>query len=305
MLSFIIPARSQPNETRGCLISILNAVRQLRIEHQCEFILLDDQSDPKYGIGTVFREFRGNTRQPVTIGRFRKHQHYSSAFGYGLSKAQGQRVLFISNDMIIPAAWLRTILAVSALDPSFGVVRGTGDLVDSHPEHSLLPPFIPSNDWDVEQFSDYMARQFELTHVEDDLLSGDAVLISRALLDRIGTFDRRFFGYFGDIDFGLRAQRAGFKLVCAKGAWLRHIGAGYIRAEREALSLSQEESHRRRMEVVQGAYAAFRQKWDLSMPEQYRVDLPFDMNKLRQVQKPKGFEFSPLIKDEPNLIDFA
>ena len=30
------------------------------------------------------------------------------------------------------------------------------------------------------------------------------------------------FGYFGDIDYGVRAHLAGFKLVCAKGAWLFH-----------------------------------------------------------------------------------
>jgi hypothetical protein len=305
MLSFIIPARSQPVETRGCLISILNAVRTLRIEHRCEFILLDDQSDPKHDLAAIFREFRANTPQPVTIGRFRKHQHYTGVFAYGLSKAQGQRVLFISNDMIIPAAWLRTLLAVSTLDPSFGVVRGTADLVDSHPEHSYLPPTVPQNEWEVEQFADYMAKQHELTHTEDNELSGDAVLINRALLDRIGVFDRRFFGYFSDLDFGLRAQRAGFKLICAKGAWLRHIGAGHIRADRETLGITQDESHRRRMALVQDAYALFRQKWDTSLPEQYRLDLPLDMNALRQVSKPKGFEFVPPIKDEPNLIDLV
>ncbi len=303
MLSFIIPARSQPIETRGCLISILNAVRSLRIEPCCEFILLDDQSDPSHDLPGIFREFRANTPQPVTIGRFRKHQHYTGVFAYGLSKAGGEKVFFISNDMVVSAAWLRTILAVSNLDPSYGVVRGTADLVDSHPEHSVLPPHVPRNDWEVEQFAEYIARQHELTHVVDDMLSGDAVLVSRTLLDRIGVFDRRFFGYFSDIDFGLRAQRAGFKLVCAKGAWLRHIGAGHIRADREAQGLSQDESHRRRMDLVQAAYAQFRQKWDMKLPEQYRLDLPFDMEALRRIQKPKGFDFVAPVKDDPTLID--
>ena len=51
------------------------------------------------------------------------------------------------------------------------------------------------------------------------------------LLDKVGTFDPRYFGYFGDIDFGLRVQRGGLKMVCAKGAWLWHEGAGRVQGQ--------------------------------------------------------------------------
>lgn len=302
MLSFIIPARSQPTETRDCLFSVLAAVRSLRIEHQCEFILLDDESDPAHGMVHIFQQFRQGTRQPVTIVRFTKHQHYTGVFAHGLSLAKGDRVFFISNDMLISPSWLRTILAVASLDPTFGVVRGTADLVDSHEEHCLLPPFIPGNQSDVDNFSRYVMDQFGLHHTPDDLLSGDAICISRALLTAIGTFDKRFFGYFSDIDFGLRAQRAGFHLVCAKGAWLRHHAAGHIRAQREAENITQEETSKRRMALVQKAYELFRLKWDHSMPPTYRLDLPLDMAKLRAISKPKGFDMVPMLRTDAAIM---
>ena len=50
MLSFIIPARSQPEETRLCLDSVLHAIRTHSLERLSEFILLDDESDPALGI---------------------------------------------------------------------------------------------------------------------------------------------------------------------------------------------------------------------------------------------------------------
>jgi len=303
MLSFIIPARSQPVETRDCLVSILAAVRLLRIEQRCEFILLDDQSESSLGLLTLFQQFRQGTKQPVTIVRFKKHQHYTGVFAHGLSLAKGDRMVFVSNDMLVTASWLRTILAVASLDPTFGVVRGTADLVDSHEEHSLQPPFVPSNQWDVDQFSAYIMQQFGLMHTEDDLLSADAVCISRSLLDKIGTFDKRFFGYFSDIDFGVRAQRAGFKLVCAKGAWLRHHAAGHIRAQREMENITQEETSKRRMALVQKAYEFFRQKWDASMPADYRLDLPLDMSKIRNISKPKGFELVPMLNHDPEIME--
>jgi GT2 family glycosyltransferase len=101
-----------------------------------------------------------------------------------------------------------------------------------------------------------------LAQTEDHELSGDAVLIKRSVIDRIGVMDQRFFGYFGDIDYGVRAHIAGFRLVCAKGAWLFHKGAGHIKADR----LGAEAAFARRMALVEKAYQTFREKWDRTLP---------------------------------------
>lgn len=305
MLSFIVPARSQPTETRDCLASLLNAVRVLGIEHTGEFILLDDESEAQHGLLNLFKEFRKATPQPVTIGRFKQRQHYTGVYAYGQSKARGDNVIMISNDMVLTPQWLRTILAVAALDPTYGIVRGTADLVDSHPEHTYPVAFELRGPADIEAYAHCMETRFGLAHTVDDILSGDAVLIKRALLDRIGVFDRRFYGYFSDIDFGIRAQRTGFKLVCAKGAWLRHYGAGHIRADVQAGKYAEEDAARKRMELVQAAFVHFRQKWDMSLPEKYTVDLPLNMERCRKAQKGKGFEYVAPVKDDPALIELA
>src|SRR6185437_11808987 len=103
---------------------------------------------------------------------------------------------------------------------------------------------------DLEAFSRYISGYWGVNYVEDRLLTGDSMLVSRAALDKIGTFDTRFFGYFGDIDFGLRLQRAGLKMVCAKGAWLWHEGAGAYHDKAEQTKQAMQEIHRARMEVV-------------------------------------------------------
>jgi len=304
MLSFIVPARSQPEETNGCLHSILRAVRALRVEHLCEFICLDDNSEQRYGLMTVFNAFRQSTASPVTIARFRKHQHYTGVFAYGLSKAKGEKVFFISNDMVITPTWLQAVLGVSALDSTFGIVRGTADLVDSHPEHSIMPPFEPITSEQIDAFGNFIYQNFGLSHTVDPLLSGDAVLVTRALIDAIGVMDKRFFGYFSDIDYGVRAMRMGFKLACAKGAWLRHYGAGHIRADRETTPAGQEDPFVKRMAMVQTAFSAFRLKWDMTLPEQYRGDMPLHFDNALKAKKPKGFEFTAPIKDDQAGVDF-
>jgi len=89
----------------------------------------------------------------------------------------------------------------------------------------------------------------------------------RSLVERIGVMDLRFFGYFGDIDYGMRAHLAGFKLVCAKGAWLFHEGSGHVKREMAVQALTLDEARDRRMAMVETGYQEFRKKWKLAKPE--------------------------------------
>jgi GT2 family glycosyltransferase len=125
---------------------------------------------------------------------------------------------------------------------------------------------------DMERFSQTMLDRNGLAHSEDRELSGDAVLIKRSLVESIGVMDLRFFGYFGDIDYGMRAGLAGFKLVCAKGAWLFHKGAGHIKADKAGADVA----YARRMTWVEEAYQAFRGKWDRTLPGTYDKLRPCD-----------------------------
>jgi hypothetical protein len=43
-------------------------------------------------------------------------------------------------------------------------------------------------------------------------MAGAAMLISRELIGKIGNFDERFFLYYEDLDFCLRAREAGFTI---------------------------------------------------------------------------------------------
>jgi len=163
-------------------------------------------------------------------------------------------------------------------------VRGTSNFTDSHPDHQIVPPSQPKNYEDVERFSRACAEMNGLRYSEDDVLSGDAVLIKRALVERIGVLDLRFFGYFGDVDYGLRTQLAGFKLVCAKGAWLYHHGAGHVRRETERRGGGKEKLQAERMKLVEAGYQQFRQKWNITTPETYRADARLDFREIARAR---------------------
>jgi hypothetical protein len=179
------------------------------------------------------------------------------------------QIFFLSNDMLITPYFFAAVLEVAALDPKFGVVRGTSNYADSHPEYSITPPKSELRYEDIINFSRERFETEGTGFTEASLLSGDAVLISRSLVDRIGVLDLRFFGYFGDLDYGMRAHLAGYKIVCAKGAWLWHEGAGHVKAAAKAANLDLSVMSDRRMQLVQAAYAEFRKKWDETLSETY------------------------------------
>lgn len=268
MLSIIVPARNSPDLTSRCIGSILFSLSRLQID--AELILVDDASAPSEQILDVFRHHRANTKgYEWKIVRSKKHQHYSGVFSIGLNLATRDAIFFISNDMTVTPSFLQATLLVSALSPEFGIVRGTSNYTDSHPEHRVEPPGELTGYKDILDFSRNTFGAHGARFVEDHVLSGDAILLKRALVDRIGALDLRFFGYFGDIDFGMRAHLAGFKLVCAKGAWLHHEGSGFVRREVETMGASFDERRAARLLDVAAAYEQFRRKWRIQSPEHY------------------------------------
>jgi GT2 family glycosyltransferase len=264
LLSIIIPARNGAADTSACLASVLHSVARLQLA--CEFILIDDASDPAENILDLFvRNRSAASAHTFVIARAMKHQHYTGVFSIGLHLAKGNNVLFVSNDMLMTPSFLMALIGVSAVRTDFGIVRGTSNYVDSHPEHRVPAPSDMRNYQDLEKFSRSVLESNGLAYTQDRELSADAVLIKRSVIDRVGVMDVRFFGYFGDIDYGMRAHLAGFKLVCAKGAWLFHKGAGHITADKAGADAA----FARRMAWVEQAYQAFREKWDATLPGTY------------------------------------
>ncbi len=55
-----------------------------------------------------------------------------------------------------------------------------------------------------------------------DYVSGACMLIKKEVIDKIGYFDERFFMYFEDVDFCLRAKKAGFSIAVESKAVVEH-----------------------------------------------------------------------------------
>lgn len=55
-----------------------------------------------------------------------------------------------------------------------------------------------------------------------DYVSGCAMLIKKSVLEKIGFFNEKYFFYFEDVDFCLRAKKAGFTVACEPKSIVLH-----------------------------------------------------------------------------------
>jgi hypothetical protein len=266
-VTVVVPAKNDPRGlTKRCLASAAHSCRTLQIKP--DFILVSDYSDEQDEIIRLFTEFRSsNPDLPVRIFRAKKWLHYTGVFSLGLSAATRGDVFFLSNDMLITPYFLTAAFGVAGLADKAGTIRGTSNHAEGFPEHTVFPPAELGGFDDVLRFSGSIYASNALLYHTDRYLSGDAVLVKRALIDRIGVMDVRFFGYYGDVDYGIRARLAGFDLVCAKGAWLYHLAGGHMLREAEKSGEPLRSHKAKRMALVHDAYRVFREKWKLPLPE--------------------------------------
>lgn len=77
------------------------------------------------------------------------------------------------------------------------------------------PSFVPT--YDIAQ-----AREWHEKYPDRIVLHGTALLIRRALYDRIGGLDDLFFAYWEDIDYSIRSAQAGFRNVAVLETAIYH-----------------------------------------------------------------------------------
>ena len=236
-----------------------------------ELILIDDLSpDDTLEVYRGARKWHGNTQ----IFSFRTNLEYCQSVNAFLSHARGDHLIFLSNDIFVNPSYLRQLLKAAVASPDCGILRGCSNFVDnSSPLHNLPVEGFETKEIFFAFAADIARRHWTGELVDERFLVGDAFLVSRPVIDKIGTFDTRFVGYCGDQDFGLRAQIAGFRVALARSAFAfhqQHANIHYL-PPRE-----QQEKIRQRFARVSEAARTFLQKYPVPMRDGTVHDVPWE-----------------------------
>jgi GT2 family glycosyltransferase len=145
--------------------------------------------------------------------------------GIEAALAQGAEWLFVLNeDTVLAPDCLARLVEVGESDPHIGIV---GPMVYHHDEPEV-----------IQSAGGRFGRHWESMHLAQnepdrgqyrqphpvDWISGCAILVRRAVIEQVGKIDERYFYYWEETEWCLRAGRAGWRIVHVPQAKLWHKG---------------------------------------------------------------------------------
>jgi len=185
------------------------------------FTVVVDNASTDGSETTIMNKFSG-----VHLIRMEKNRGYAAACNKAIEyclENEAQQVLLLNNDVVVHPNILSEMTRVMEMQNSIGIV---GPLVLYYHDKSRVfsaggrfDRFTARN-WAIDQGSQEVSRHRLPREV--DYVSGCALLVRSDLFEKAGLMDTRYFMYYDEIDFCLRAKRAGYKIVSAPQAKLWH-----------------------------------------------------------------------------------
>jgi len=204
------------DDTLACLTSLEKGTYD-----KCTTIVLDNGSTD--GCLETIR----STFPAVQIIELVRNDGYAGNNNIGIEAAlaQGADWVFVLNeDTILAPDCLTRLIDAGESDPHIGIV---GPMVYHYDEPDVIQSaggmlgprwqsiHLAKNEVDRDQFT--------APH-EVDWISGCAILVRRALVEQVGMLDERFFCYWEDTEWCLRAAKGGWRIVHVPAAKLWHKG---------------------------------------------------------------------------------
>ena len=144
-------------------------------------------------------------------------------------EAGSEWVFLVNSDVVVAPDALSHLLTEAQVRPSAGIL---GPLVLSREEPDLIGSagisYSVGSGRMISALTGKPASAAPQTSFAVPAVSGCAMLVRRAVLEQVGTFDGAYFFFFEDVDFCLRAGAAGFETRCVTGARVYHEGGRTI-----------------------------------------------------------------------------
>ena len=133
-------------------------------------------------------------------------------------------VLLLNDDTVVSPDFLDILVAEAEKDPLIGML-GPEVLCFRDRERvsfagAKLDPVAGT--FSFPRSGEFSTASGGTPPFESDYITGCALLVKKSLLDRIGLLDERFFLYWEDSDWGLRAKKAGFRCLVVPAARIWH-----------------------------------------------------------------------------------
>jgi GT2 family glycosyltransferase len=215
LVSVVIPNWNGKHFLAGCLDSL----KEQTYDH-IETIIVDNGSHD----GSV--EFLQENYPHVRLITFAHNTGFSVAVNRGIVESRGEFVALLNNDTVVDKSWLAELITALETHREIG---SAGCKMLAYDDHGLLdgagdgyrrgglPGRIGHRERDTGRFD---TPRYILG------ACGGAAVYRHKLFDEVGLLDEDYFAYLEDVDFGLRAQSAGYKCLYVPTSIVYHLGCG-------------------------------------------------------------------------------
>lgn len=226
-LSVIVPVYSADPYLHGMFRDLfLDGLRRNADAPGLELVVVDDASPLRTETEAAAREAAAwarvrYLRNPANLG-------YLKSCNAGLAAATGDLLVLCNSDTRFCPGALRRMSASAMDNPEVGMVGPVtnGAFAASEQLSERVPHPSDFSRAELDRLDSAAAAvQAGGPLVDVRWLLGFCVLLKRAVLSGIGPLDEKFwFGYQEEVDYGIRARRAGWRLCVDPGAFVFHGG---------------------------------------------------------------------------------
>jgi O-antigen biosynthesis protein len=230
-VTVIVPVYRDFEATRTCIEALRPEIRRTP-QHRA---LIVNDATPEPRIARYLDEIAGEPG--VTVMTNSSNRGFVGAVNRALDEIAGGDVILLNADTVPPPGFIDRLAAAAHSDAGIGTVvplSNNGELTNfPRGGESRLGPV------DEVLAIDATAARVNAGRVIDiPSGTGFCLYVTRACLTATGALSEAFhFGYFEDIDFGLRARAAGFRAVCAPSVYVGHAGSRSFGSDKSALVL--------------------------------------------------------------------
>jgi GT2 family glycosyltransferase len=142
--------------------------------------------------------------------------------GFALEKLEPDYLLLLNNDTVVDPHFLEVLVDYAQQDESIGVVGPTVYYYHDPHKIAFLGGYINPCNGKILHYHLNEEDEGQDDPRELDFVSGCSLLIKRETVNRVGLLDPQYFLYNEDVDWCLRAKKAGYQVCLVPSGKIWH-----------------------------------------------------------------------------------
>ena len=232
-ISIIIVNYNTPDETKDCLRSLDN-LETWGFDYQV--IVVDNGSKVPLKLSSNFLRHHPRVELITSASNLGFTGGNNLGIKHAANTYDSDYFLLLNSDTVVSNNFLKELYLLAKNDPKIGLISPKIYFHKGYEYHqnSYQPDQLGQVIWYAGgkiDWSNLISFHIGVDEVdrgqfdeprETDFATGCCILITREVVERVGTLDNRFFLYSEDVDYSLRVKRAGLKVYYCPSALIYH-----------------------------------------------------------------------------------